>query len=436
MSYADGFSRFLCLAADAWRYGRGDDRRQGEIQRALVAALTDAAERAGLDRSIWRTQPGGDGELALLPSDGTEPRLVDAFIRELDAWLDEYNHDRVAEARLRLRVAMHHGVAYPAPNGYAGKGPVVVSRLLDCRPVRDALDMDSTANLALIISEQIFKDTVYQRHTSLRPEEFVRVFVADQDKDFQAEAWVRVPRIAPERLASALRAHTGEPAKARHLILSLQGVQPEEPMRIERAAEEAFTAAQLGSAQRRIEAAPDGTIISFQDHLQGASALGIWIEQFDRALRAGELGSSPAQVRIGVHCGQRQSDRALARRLAGSDITRDSLSVAHAARVAVAVSDEVFQSVVRAGGRYIDADRYRPVDAGAPAWLYIPGYSVPPDATRHRRKTRRPRKKTSAPQSASQVGTINGPATVLGAESKIETLVVGAFNDFGEGERP
>src|SRR5262245_51884854 len=181
------------LAVDAWRYGPRDDRQQVELQHFLDEGLRTAARRSGLDDSTWQIQNAGDGRLALLPDSGSEPVLVDPFVRELDTWLDRHNHDRVPGARLRLRVAVHHGPAVPAPMGYGGQAVVHVCRLRDAQPVRAALDAAPNANLVLVVSSLVFDDVIRQRHTSLSATDFTRIDVADTAKDFTAPAWLRVP---------------------------------------------------------------------------------------------------------------------------------------------------------------------------------------------------------------------------------------------------
>lgn len=176
---------------DAKGYGRADDQQQGAIQIGLLAVADAAAEHAGLDRSAWDRQGSGDGELAVLPLTEAEPRVVDDFVRELAAALTEHNYDLHPQSRLRLRVAIHHGVAIPASNGYGGQGVVVVSRLVDSKPIRAALAVQDQANLAVILSKQVYIDTIVQRHTSLAHQEFRRVQVAN--KEFTEEAWLRLP---------------------------------------------------------------------------------------------------------------------------------------------------------------------------------------------------------------------------------------------------
>jgi hypothetical protein len=184
------FGRWLLVSCDAVGYGSGDDLRHKSVQTALPAVLDEAAARARLHRVGWRREVTGDGELALLPDTEPEPRVVDDYVNHLNGALTAYNRDLRQEARLRLRVAIHYGVAVRADNGYAGQGVVVVSRLVDARPVRAALEV-SDADLAVILSDQVFTDTVAQYYTSVRPEAFRRVRV--ENKEFLEDAWLWVP---------------------------------------------------------------------------------------------------------------------------------------------------------------------------------------------------------------------------------------------------
>jgi len=166
-------------------------RRQAGMQRALIEILTASAKAAGLRRSSWDCQSGGDGELAVLPPEEPEDVLIDGYVRELGQRLDDHNEDLVDGARLRLRMALHHGVAVPAANGYAGAGLVVVSRLVECAAIRAAQQAIPEANLVLIVSNRIFLDTIAQGHTVLRGNRFRKVRVSV--KEYVDDAWLYVP---------------------------------------------------------------------------------------------------------------------------------------------------------------------------------------------------------------------------------------------------
>lgn len=79
--------------------------------------LATSAAAAGLDRRTWYRQGKGDEEFALIPADqpDTETRVVDDFVRELAAVLFRRNCDQPADRKFRLRMAVDHGLARPAP---------------------------------------------------------------------------------------------------------------------------------------------------------------------------------------------------------------------------------------------------------------------------------------------------------------------------------
>jgi hypothetical protein len=185
------FGRWLCVAIDAKSYGALDNVAQYDIQALLLEVLDEAAVGAGLDRSTWLKQPQGDGELALVPPDQPEPRVVDDYVRELDASLQVRNYSRRPDARLRLRMAIDFGVAYPAPYGFAGEAVVATARLLASNGLHRALVEAADADLAVILSPQVYR-TVLNRHTSLSADHFYPVEVSE--KEYRSEAWIRVLR--------------------------------------------------------------------------------------------------------------------------------------------------------------------------------------------------------------------------------------------------
>ncbi|WP_433677956.1 hypothetical protein [Nocardia sp. CA-119907] len=187
------FSRRLLLSVDAVGYGAGDDQRHRTIQSGLLTVLERAATQVGLDRSAWAKQQAGDGELAILPPDQSdrEPVVVDDFVRELNAALAEHNEDLQDKARLRLRLAIHFGAAAPADNGFAGKGVVVVSRLVESAQIKSALGVVHAADLAVILSAQVYRDVIVPRYTSLAKTSFREVLV--RNKEYAESAYLFLP---------------------------------------------------------------------------------------------------------------------------------------------------------------------------------------------------------------------------------------------------
>ncbi|WFE39355.1 hypothetical protein [Micromonospora sp. WMMD998] len=175
--------------------------------------MAASATAVGLRRPAWDCQKAGDGELAVLPADEPENVLIDDFTRELADRLADHNEDRRDEARLRLRLALHHGIVEPAANGYAGAGTVVVSRLVDSAPARAAQAVAPQADLVVVLSNRLFLDTVAQGHTALRPVRFRNVTV--RHKEFTEDAWLYVPGFDVHGLVLAPPSGTTDPEPAK-----------------------------------------------------------------------------------------------------------------------------------------------------------------------------------------------------------------------------
>ncbi|MEU4231262.1 hypothetical protein AB0F17_43800 [Nonomuraea sp. NPDC026600] len=190
MAAGDDFERRLMLSVDAKGYGSKRGGVHGMIQESLLRVLAEAGERTGLNRTAWARQPLGDGELAILPATEPEPRVVEDFPRQLAAAIRRHNRSLREEHQLRLRLAIHFGTAIPAANGFAGAGPVHVSRLCESRRLKDLL-VASGAALVVALSDTVYADVVVQGHTSLDPEDFRRVRV--HEKELDVDAWVWVP---------------------------------------------------------------------------------------------------------------------------------------------------------------------------------------------------------------------------------------------------
>jgi hypothetical protein len=189
----DTARRYLCLSVDVQGYGRHDDLRQAEIQRDLIDLLDRAGERAGVERRRWIRQSKGDEELALIPADEPLSRVVGDFCLELAAALWRYNRVRDRAARMRLRLALDDSPVDLSFNGFVGRAVVGVSRLVNARPLRYALDMTDEADLAVILSYGVHRDWVHSGRSSVRPEWCRRITVVE--KEYEADAWLWLPTV-------------------------------------------------------------------------------------------------------------------------------------------------------------------------------------------------------------------------------------------------
>ncbi|WP_410611675.1 hypothetical protein [Amycolatopsis sp. lyj-109] len=358
------FARMLLLAVDAWRYGTRDDRQQHDLQRALAEALRVAATRSGLDPARWRRQEAGDGLFAIVTDESAEPKVIGPFIRELDEWLGRHNHDLRLRARLRLRVAVHHGVTLPAALGYAGDAPVHVCRLRDARAVRETLEVFPEVNLVLAVSEPIFDGSVRQRHTSLAAKDFTRVEVADPAKQFFATTWVYVPGVTSERVGACLGT----------LAVSLRfaGAAAPPPGFFEQVLRPSFEAVGV--------AAPDGEEPTFRvpAELAGTALTGRWLEEVRTAVTA---HCPLARIAVGIALApDPAAASAEAAELADAEPAARLLAATDRGRIVIVVSERVHEVVVARGGRLVFPESYRRSQGKTGCWIRVPGHSVPPEA--------------------------------------------------------
>jgi hypothetical protein len=193
-------NRFV-IGVDVERYSVRNVRQQDDTQRALDRILAEAAEAVGLDRQAWLTQPGGDGELAILPADVDVVASVSGLVTQLDDRLTAYNEDHSEAMRIRLRVAMHMDMIMRSAMGYAGQGLIVLSRLLDSKEFKQALADASDASMALLVSDPVYHSVVESGLPGLRPGRFRSLAIANPAKGFQQTAYLYIPGTAAKRSA-------------------------------------------------------------------------------------------------------------------------------------------------------------------------------------------------------------------------------------------
>jgi hypothetical protein len=215
LDFDGDYGRHLLMRVDATGYGASTDIRQGEMQTTLAGVLDDAAGAAGFDRSLWHTQCAGDSELAVLPDSVRERSVVDAYAQALADALVSANSQVAKEDRLRVRLAVHFGVVSVGRLGFPGKGAVEVTRMVDGDPVRLALRR-SDAPLAVVISETIYRDSIAQGHTELRPEQLREVEI--RNKEFRRQAWLHLPGHDVHAVDLRPEAEPSEPGRSRPAV--------------------------------------------------------------------------------------------------------------------------------------------------------------------------------------------------------------------------
>jgi hypothetical protein len=197
----------------------------------------------------------------------------------------------------------------------------------------------------------------------------------------------------------------------------------------------------------------DGVLLVLPANVPKIHMLGRWTEELHQALRGRNWPlKEPVRTRIGIHAGEVHyddhgvagTDVNIACRLAGCEAAKGTLRAAHAATAVVAVSDVIYQSVVRHGGPFIDPDSYRrhslrTAEYDAFIWLYVPGYSLPPrpaDAPVGAAATSAaPAAIPTAPPHTSRGGigsvSIGGHGAVV-SHSSVHDIVIGESTSAGE----
>lgn len=185
--------RRLWLAIDVVGYGKRPDEQKHAVQEALREIVDAATENAGLRSGKWDTQPSGDGQKSAIPADEPERKVVDEFVRHLVALLRRHNAPFSRENRLRLRVAIHHGPYVLGANGWDGRVPVELTRLVDSEPLRNALRRKCRADVAVALSDPVYKDIVASDSTTLNARHFSHIKVEGKKNEPPQQAWLWVP---------------------------------------------------------------------------------------------------------------------------------------------------------------------------------------------------------------------------------------------------
>ncbi|MEU6591603.1 hypothetical protein ABZ923_20670 [Streptomyces sp. NPDC046881] len=193
------YRRRLCLAVDLRHYSRHTYAEQEDAQYRLRLVVEHALRRARVLRVRAQQQLQGDGQLVVFPTGIDVVRAVPALVLGLRDGLYQANRAPGRFGRLRMRAGLGQGAVSRADRGYVGDCVVLVNRLIDSAEVRRALEADPGSDLALAVSDGIYRDAVLPQAHGLSAGDFRRVDVVLREKDFVSSAWLHVPRSAPAR---------------------------------------------------------------------------------------------------------------------------------------------------------------------------------------------------------------------------------------------
>ncbi|MDX6741920.1 hypothetical protein [Actinocorallia sp. A-T 12471] len=172
----------------------GDARRTDEVQEFLREGMYRALEASfthvGIPFGDLYLEDRGDGVISAVPAEHDPALLVTAVFDGMKVRVKRRNRLASEVAQMRLRAAVHLGVARYDGRGLVGTDVNHLCRLLDAPAFKDAI-RDSDAPVALIASERFYDDVIRKDIGVIDVEEYHRLHVSF--KETSCPAWIRIP---------------------------------------------------------------------------------------------------------------------------------------------------------------------------------------------------------------------------------------------------
>jgi hypothetical protein len=182
------------VAFDMIGSGRLDNPMLLQARQDMRALAAQTLAEQGIDILSIEVHDLDDGLRLVVPSVITPVALVHPLIANLDVALRLHRQRSSEQARLRLRVAAHHGLVRDDGGLAIGESLRIITRLLDAALVRQAARLSPEANLFLVVSQQMYEFAVRPGY-ALDPGLFQLVAVAE--KETTTTAWLYVPGYTP-----------------------------------------------------------------------------------------------------------------------------------------------------------------------------------------------------------------------------------------------
>jgi hypothetical protein len=180
------------LAFDIAGFTRPDRDEEVRIylRKILYEILWEALEGSGIPWDWCHHEDRGDGALVIAPPDIAAHGIVNPLPERLRDLIRLHNRMSCPAARIQVRAAAHIGHVYRDDHGLVGDDINLLFRMLDAKPLRDAL-AGSDAELALAISGSMYHNVV-RRHPALTSPALFRN-VSTRVKGTRVNAWIHVP---------------------------------------------------------------------------------------------------------------------------------------------------------------------------------------------------------------------------------------------------
>ncbi|MFC9469819.1 nucleotidyl cyclase domain-containing protein [Streptomyces coelicoflavus] len=180
------------VVLDVENFSSRRDPVQRRVRAAMYRALAEALRRAGITDADTVSEDRGDGVLMLVAPSVSPRVLAGPFVRELDEALGEYAQEANADHALRLRVALHQGLAARDAHGWSGDAVNTACRLVDAQPLRDVLAEALSARLVLAVSDEVHRGVVRHGHRGIDPAAYLRCDFTTKHGE-TITSWITVP---------------------------------------------------------------------------------------------------------------------------------------------------------------------------------------------------------------------------------------------------
>ncbi len=181
----------LAVDVEGFNRKRRTDLDRLRLRAILYRLLDQGVANAEVDSDQVERIDCGDGVLLLFHPTVSKVRLLDPLIGRLAQRLAGHNRNAPAALQLRLRVAVHGGEVLHDRHGYIGEDLNLLFRLLEAGALRIALGNATSAPLALVVSETIFRHVVRHGYGRLCPETFTPAWITT--KETTVHAWIHIP---------------------------------------------------------------------------------------------------------------------------------------------------------------------------------------------------------------------------------------------------
>ncbi|MDF9814788.1 hypothetical protein [Streptomyces sp. SPB162] len=183
---------YWILVLDLESFSTRSDPIQRSMRDAMYKVVESAFAQAGIDRAVVVAEDRGDGILMLVPPTISPVRLAGPLVRALDDGLREMAQVFSSAHSLRMRLALHQGLAAKDRHGWSGDAVNMACRLVDAQPLRDVLDAAESAHLAFIVSGQVYDGVVRHAHRGIDPAAYLPLQFTTKHGEV-VEGWITVP---------------------------------------------------------------------------------------------------------------------------------------------------------------------------------------------------------------------------------------------------